>query len=41
MTIYRTAERMNAVSESEVWLLYLSPDGESTIRIISEWHKIM
>jgi hypothetical protein len=41
MTVCRTAERVNVVSDSEVWLLYLAPDGEGIARTVSEWHKIM
>jgi hypothetical protein len=41
MTICRTAERVNVVSDSEVWLIFLAPDGEGTVGNISEWHKII
>jgi hypothetical protein len=41
MTICRTAEGVSVVSESEMSLIFLTPDGEINARIISEWHKIM
>jgi len=28
------------VSESEVFVMFVTPDGEGTARNISEWHKI-
>ena len=28
------------MSESEVFVMFVTPDGEGTARNISEWHKI-
>jgi hypothetical protein len=41
MRICRTAEGVSFVSDSEVLVVFVTPDGEGTARNISEWHKIM
>jgi hypothetical protein len=40
MRICNKGEGMSVVSESEVFLTFVTPDIEGTARNISEWHKI-
>jgi len=40
MRICRIAERVS-VSDSEVLVIFVTPNGEGTARNVSEWHKIM
>ena len=39
--ICRRAEKLSDVSDSEVLVMFVTPDGEGTARNISEWHKIV
>lgn len=41
MTICRRAERVSVLSDSEVLVIFLTPDGEGPARNITERHKIM
>ena len=40
MRICSTAESVRVVSESEVLVMFVTPDGEDAERNISEWRKI-
>jgi hypothetical protein len=37
----RTAKSLKDVSDSEVLVMLVTPNGEGTAGNISEWHKIM
>ena len=41
MRVGRTAEGVEVVSDSEVLVVFVTPDGEGTARNISERHKMM
>jgi hypothetical protein len=41
MRFCRRENKVSVVSVSEVFHMFVLPDGESTARNISEWHKIM
>jgi hypothetical protein len=41
LVICKTAEGVSVVSDSEVLVRFVTPDGEGTARNISECHKIL
>jgi hypothetical protein len=41
MRICRTAERVSVVSDSEILVMFVTPDGEFTARNNSESHEIV
>jgi hypothetical protein len=39
--VYRKAEWVRIVSDSELFVMFVTPNGEDTARNNSEWHKII
>jgi hypothetical protein len=40
LRIFNTTEGKIVVSDSEVLVMFVTVDGESTTRSISDWHKV-